>query len=1176
MKIGTRILLAFITLVVSFAIVGFIAYQNQERLGKTKWWVEHTYIVLAKLDAISGQISKTESSVRAYVIMSDEKLIQTWSTFQSNLNRDLDELQDLTKDNPNQQMRLGKLKPLIEDRIFGLEQTINDRKSQGKDAKVLLSYKQMEISKQISDMLSEMKQEELNLLQKRNDEINKLVHESEQVMFVLIFVALLLSASSVTIVIKSISRGVNDLMDGADKIGQGDLEYRIEITSKDELAKVAKSFNSMSTQLKNARHIESEKSWVKTQLNEMNLALQGVRDPDEAGMLVLKQLCKATGANWGVAYGCDLGSLDSHSFQDAETELTLIGTYACSEKDGIEKRIQIGDGIIGQCASNMTMHVISDIPADAVIVKTATTQTKPVELLILPATFEGKIKGVIELGTLNKFSPAHLELIEELGPQLGVVLHFIKGQVFTENLLVEAQTMNEELQSQQEELETQQEELRQANEELEQKAQVLDQQYQSINEKNRELEQLQTALEVRANELEMASKYKSEFLANMSHDLRTPLNSLLIFSELLMDNESKHLDDDELEYAKNIRLAGKALLTLIDDILDLSKIESGTISLDLSEMSIDSLVNAVRRNFEKDASRKNLDFKVNVNKDVPQVMNIDQKRIHQLINNLLANAFKFTETGSVTLDISKHDPDGTLVSFAVTDTGIGIDQSKHQVIFEAFQQAELSTKSKYGGTGLGLAICRKLAETMGGTIQVLSALGSGSTFTVILPVNYLERGRSAIQSVPLSASPRTTVDNSRHDTNLDLMMDSELEDDRFEVRAGDRVLLIVEDDKSFANMLLNVARKQGFKGVVALNGKDGLELARKIIPDGITLDLRLPDTDGWVVLDQLKNSSDTRHIPVHVISIDSQEQRSLALGAAGFLEKPVTLNTLSEAMVKIRAVIDRTTQSILFVEPNEALRENLSKTLEQENLNIMIVKTAIEAMDAVRNSKFDCAIIDLNLDDGDGLALVKELQVIANKQYLPMIIYSSGELSESQKHDLKELNKAGVIKDVHSPERLLNEVGLFLHRVERNLPEPKRKLLKTFRQDENPFAGSTMLIVDDDPRNIVALSSVLQKYNIKIVTAENGLDAIKKVESTPGGIDLVLMDIMMPLMDGYEATRQLRSMEKYKKLPIIAVTAKAMKGDRQKCLEAGASDYITKPVDRGQLLSLLRVWLYKA
>lgn len=1158
--------MAFITLVVSFAIVGFIAYQNQERLAKTKWWVEHTYIVLAKLDAISGQISKTESNVRAYIIMSDEKLIQTWSTFQISLNRDLDELQDLTKDNVSQQKRLGKLKPLIENRIGGLQHLINERKSQGKDAKVLLSYRQMEISKQISDMLSEMKQEELILLQKRNDSINKLVRESEQVIFVLVIVALLLSASSVTIVIKSISRGVNDLMDGADKIGKGDLEYRIATTSTDELAKVAGSFNLMSDQLKNARQVESEKNWVKTQLNEMSLALQGVRDPDEAGILVLKQLCKATGAQWGVAYGCGLGSLDSHTFQDAENELTLIGTYACNEKDGIEKRIAIGDGIVGQCASDMTMQVISDIPEDAVIVRTATIQAKPIELLILPATFEGTIKGVIELGTLTKFSSVHLELLEELGPQLGVVLHFIKGQVFTENLLKEAQTMNEELQSQQEELESQQEDLRQANEELERKAEVLDQQYQSINEKNRELEQLQTALEVRANELEMASKYKSEFLANMSHDLRTPLNSLLIFSELLMDNENEHLDNDELEYVKNIRLAGKALLTLIDDILDLSKIESGTISLDLAEMTMDSLVNAVRRNFEKDASRKKLDFKVTVDPDVPQVMNIDQKRIHQLLNNLLANAFKFTEAGSVTLNITKHDPNGTLVSFAVTDTGIGIDQSKHQVIFEAFQQAELSTKSKYGGTGLGLAICRKLAETMGGTIQVASALGSGSTFTVILPVNYIERGRSTIQSVTRSVSTRTTIDS---------MMQADLEDDRFEVRAGDRVLLIVEDDKSFANMLLNVARKQGFKGVVALNGTDGLELARKIIPDGITLDLRLPDTDGWVVLDQLKNSPDTRHIPVHVISIDSQEHRSLALGAAGFLEKPVTLNTLSEAMVKIRAVVDRTTRCLLFVEPNDALRENLSKTLEQENLNIMIVKTATEAMDAVRNSNFDCAIIDLNLDDSDGLSLVKELQVIANKQYLPMIIYSSNELSESQKNDLSELNKAGVIKDVHSPERLLNEVGLFLHKVERSLPEPKRKLLKTFRQVENPFAGSTMLIVDDDPRNISALSSVLQKYNINIVTAENGLDAIEKVKNTPE-IDLVLMDIMMPLMDGYEAVRQLRSMEKYKKLPIIAVTAKAMKGDRQKCLEAGASDYITKPVDRGQLLSLLRVWLYKA
>lgn len=1175
MKIGTRILMAFITLVVSFAFVLYIGFQNQDRVSNTKWWVEHTYIVLAKLDAIFGQIAKNESNVRGYVIMSDDNLIKGWVPFQINLLRDLDELQDLTKDNPNQQARLNELKPLINDRINGLQQTIDDRKAKGKDARVLLSYKQMEISQRIADTLTSMKQEELTLLQKRNDEINKLVHESEQVMIGVIILALLLSASGVFIVIRSISRGVHGLMDGAEKLGSGDLDHQIEISSQDELAKVAQSFNSMASQLNEAHILQTDKNWLKTKLNEISLALQGIRDPQEAGILLLEHLCKAIDAQWGVVYGCGLGSTDSYNLDEIDTRLELIGTYACNSKDAIEERIDIGEGVIGQCASDQTMRILSDLPSSAITIRTATTSVKPIEVVVFPAVFEGKLKGVIEIAKLNKFSPVQIELLEELSTQLGVIFHFIKGQVFTDNLLKEAQTLNEELQSQQEELESQQEELRQANEELEQKAEILDQQYQAINEKNRELEQLQTALEVRANELEMASKYKSEFLANMSHDLRTPLNSLLIFSELLMDNENEHLDEDELEYAKNIRLAGKALLTLIDDILDLSKIESGTITLDVSDISIDALVNSVRRNFEKDAKRKSLDFNIKVENDAPDSIHTDQKRILQLLNNLLSNAFKFTESGSVSLTIKSHEANANLIAFEVTDTGIGIDQSKHQVVFEAFQQAESTTKTKYGGTGLGLAICRKLAETMGGTIQLSSALGQGSVFTVILPVNYNERGRAllSLPSKPVIRSPK--FEASKFENNLDSMMDSDLEDDRFQISAGDRVLLIIEDDRSFANMLLSVARKQGFKAVVSLGGMDGLELARKILPDGITLDLRLPDTDGWVILDQLKNSSDTRHIPVHVISIDNQEHRSLSLGAAGFLEKPVTLETLSEAMVKIRAVIDRTTQTILFVEPNEPLRKSLSETLESENLNIVVVENAESAMEEVRKTKFDCAIIDLNLKGGDGLTLVKELQKIAHDVYLPMIIYSSSELTQAQKDEMKELNKSGVIKDVHSPERLLNEAGLFLHRVERTLPDSKRKMLKTFRQDENPFAGSTMLIVDDDQRNITALKSVLQKYSIKVLTAENGIEAIEKVESTPG-IDLVLMDIMMPEMDGYEATRQLRAKEKYKKLPIIAVTAKAMKGDRQKCLEAGASDYITKPVDRGQLLSLLRVWLYKA
>ncbi|MCW5822312.1 MAG: response regulator [Cyanobacteria bacterium TGS_CYA1] len=1175
MKIGTRILMAFTTLVVSFAIVLFIGFQNQERVAKTKWWVEHTYIVLAKLDTIFGQISKNESNVRAYVIMSDDKLIRGWMPFQTALLRDLDQLQELTKDNPNQQARLNELKPLINDRISGLQKTIDERKSKGKDARVLLSYEQMEIAKKIADTLQAMKQEELNLLQKRNDEINKLVHESEQVMVAVIITALILAASGVTIVIKSISRGVNNLMNGADKIGRGELEHTIEFSGQDELSKVAQSFNSMANQLTEAHRIQSDKNWMKTKLNEISLALQGIRDPQEAGILVLEHLCKATGAQWGVAYGCGLGTTDTYDLQEIPTQLELIGTYACSTEDGIKTTIEFGEGILGQCGVDLNMHVLPEVLSSSIKIKTATTSTKPAEIVVFPAVFEGKLKGVIELAKLSRFTPVQLELLEELNPQLGVIFHFIKGQVFTDNLLKEAQTLNEELQSQQEELESQQEELRQANEELEQKAEILDQQYQAINEKNRELEQLQTALEVRANELEMASKYKSEFLANMSHDLRTPLNSLLIFSELLMDNENEHLDEDELEYAKNIRLAGKALLTLIDDILDLSKIESGTITLDLTEIPMDMLVNSVRRNFEKDANRKKLDFNIEVSQDTPSVINTDQKRILQLLNNLLANAFKFTETGSVNLTIKKFDQNGSLISFEVQDTGIGIDPSKHQMVFEAFQQAESTTKTRYGGTGLGLAICRKLAETMGGTIQLSSALGQGSTFTVILPVNYNERGQAPMNFSTKPLLRTSKVEASKYENKLDSMMETDMEDDRFHISAGDKVLLIIEDDRSFANMLLSVARKQGFKGVVTLNGMDGLELARKILPDGITLDLRLPDTDGWVVLDQLKNSSDTRHIPVHVISIDNQEHRSLSLGAAGFLEKPVTLETLSDAMVKIRAVIDRTTQTILFVEPDEPLRKSLSETLESENLNIVVVDNADAAMEAVRKTKFDCAIIDLNLKGDDGLTLVKELQKIAHDVYLPMIIYSSSELSQDQKDEMKELNKSGVIKDVHSPERLLNEAGLFLHRVERTLPETKRKLLKTFRQDENPFADTTMLIVDDDPRNITALKSVLQKYSINVLTAENGLQAIEKVESSPK-IDLVLMDIMMPEMDGYEATRKLRSNEKFKKLPIIAVTAKAMKGDRQKCLEAGASDYITKPVDRGQLLSLLRVWLYKA
>lgn len=761
----------------------------------------------------------------------------------------------MTGDNRNQQTRIAKLRPLVEERLSGLQATIDSRRKAGKEARVLLSYRQMEISGNISALLNEMKQAELKLLDERILQTDRESKEAEQTLFLVVIASVAVSIAAIVIVVKTINNGVSGLLDGTRKIAAGDLDSKIEVTTKDELASVAKSFNSMSLQLKEARNEQHDKNWIKTSLNNLALELQGVRDPLEAGRISLEFMVKAMDAQWGVVYGCGLGTLNVPNMMDEAAFLNLIGTYACSQKEGIAKILEFGEGLAGQVAISREKHLLTDLTQTDVFINSATTHIKPVEIIVFPLLFENKLRGVVELGSTHNFTEVQLELVDELIPQLGVIFHSIAGQVMTENLLQESQLLNEELQAQQEELESQQEELRQANEELEQKADVLDLQFQAINEKNRELEQLQFTLEDKARELEQASKYKSEFLANMSHDLRTPLNSLLIFSELLSDNESNHLDESELEFAKNIRLAGKSLLTLIDDILDLSKIESGTISLDLSELPFELIETTLKRNFEKDAKRKKLDFQIHLDSDLPKSINVDQKRLFQLLNNLLSNAFKFTEKGGVSISIKCHESDPETILFAVADTGIGISEEKHQIIFEAFQQAESHTKTKYGGTGLGLAICRKLAELMGGNIQVTSKTGLGSTFTVSLPVKYLERGRQAVIA-PAAASTESGF--SRSDPTMNILMESEIPDDRFEIKPGDRVLLIIEDDPSFASMLLNVARKNGFKGVAALRGGEGLELARKIIPDGITLDLKLPDTDGWVILDQLKNSSDTR------------------------------------------------------------------------------------------------------------------------------------------------------------------------------------------------------------------------------------------------------------------------------------------------------------------------------
>jgi CheY-like chemotaxis protein len=839
------------------------------------------------------------------------------------------------------------------------------------------------------------------------------------------------------------------------------------------------------------------------------------------------------------------------------------------------------------------------------------------EYIALPILFEGQVRAVLELASLDNFSDIHLNFLEQLTESIGIVLNTIEANMRTENLLKQSQSLAKELQLQQEELtETnkrleqqaktlqasenlltkQQEELQQTNQELEEKASLLATQNAEVEQKNREIEQARLSLEEKAEQLALTSKYKSEFLANMSHELRTPLNSLLILSKLLAENAEGNLTAKQVEFSRTVHSAGSELLMLINDILDLSKIESGTITVDLSDLLLSDLKDDLNRTFHQIAEDKRLDFSIEIDEEAGRSMYTDSKRLQQVLKNLLSNALKFTESGSVKLSIAPADAGwhgnhamlgkaGRVLAFKIQDTGIGIAPNKQKIIFEAFQQADGTTSRKYGGTGLGLAISRELANLLGGEITVESELNHGSTFTFFVPQthqqqNALTRTHKTLEYREVAPEPIAVVTkpdaverregngngSGHHHELVDIV------DDRERIGPDDKVLLIMEDDPPFAKLLRDLARENGFKCLVTGGGETGLNLARKFVPDAITLDLWLSDLDGWTVLDRLKHESATRHIPVNIISVDDRRKLGLRLGAIGFLEKPVTAEALKEALDGMKAFIERPAKNLLVVEDDDATRGSIIALIGDSDVETTGVATGAEALGALNEKHYDCMVVDLGLPDMTGFELLERIKKSNIREDLPVVVYTGRELSKDEETELRRVAHAVIVKDAHSPERLLDETALFLHRVEANLPEPKKRLLEAAKQARPALANRKVLVVDDDVRNIFAITSVLERYDINVIYAENGRDGIELLKSTEG-IDCVLMDVMMPELDGYETMTQIRREERFKDLPIIALTAKAMQGDREKCIAAGASDYISKPVDTEQLLSMIRVWV---
>ena len=858
-----------------------------------------------------------------------------------------------------------------------------------------------------------------------------------------------------------------------------------------------------------------------------------------------------------------------------EPELQLLASYAYRERKGVNTRFKLGEGLVGQAALEKERILLTRVPPDYVQISSGLGETAPMNIVVLPILFEGQVKAVMELSSLEHFNPTHHAFLDQLTESIGIVLNTIEANTRTEDLLKQSQSLASELQSRQEELQ-------QTNQELEEKARQLFEQNEEVERKNREVEQARQALEGKAQQLSLTSRYKSEFLANMSHELRTPLNSLLILAEQLSSNPEGNLTPKQVEFARTIRGSGKDLLRLINDILDLSKIESGTVTLDVGEVRFEEMRQTMERTFRHVAEGKGVNFKIDIDPSVPEGVQTDAQRLDQVLKNLLSNAFKFTERGYVTLRVAPAtggwSPENqslnraeNVLAFFVSDSGIGIPMDKQITIFEPFLQADGSTSRKYGGTGLGLAISRELARVLGGEIRVESSEGRGSTFMLFLPQSYSASpmDRAAARVMPSAVEQ----DAPPKDENAEpAVMEFMLADDRASILPGEKSVLIIEDDRDFAQWLLDVARQNGFKGVVTSRGKTALDLVREFSPAAITLDLRLPDVDGWQILNRLKSDLATRHIPVFVISAQEEPQNVLKQGALRFLTKPIDEAQISRVFEMARSMGETKAKKLLVVEDDETQRNGIRELIGNESARLIEAPDAQTALDKLRNEHVDCVVLDLMLPDMSGFELIEKIR--DENEHVPIIVYTAKDLSHEEEEKLNRVAQTTIVKNVRSPERLFDQTALWLHRDAATLPEDKRELLRRLNDPNEILAGKKVVIVDDDIRNIFAMTSMLERYKMDVHSAETGKAALELLQNE-ADTDLVLMDIMLPEMDGYETIRAVRKMYGFEQLPIIALTAKAMKGDREKCIDAGASDYISKPVDTERLLTLLRNWLHR-
>ncbi len=990
---------------------------------------------------------------------------------------------------------------------------------------------------------------------------------------------------------QNLTTQVRSISEVASAVTKGDLTRTIRVEAKGEVEALKDTINQMIANLKETTLLNQEQDWLKSNLAKFTQMLQGQRDLKTVTQRILSELAQVVIAHWGAFYILK---------QDEETQhvkLSLFSAYGYKTDKNLPAEFAIGEGLVGQVAFEKERIILSNVPSNYIKINSGLGKAKPSNLIILPVLFENKVKAVIELASLDSFSQTHLDFLSQLTESIGIVLNTIEANSRTEELLTQSQSLAGELK-------IQQEELSRTNDELQDKALLLVKQKNEVEDKNREVEDARRSLEEKAEQLQLTSKYKSEFLANMSHELRTPLNSLLILAQQLYENAEGNLNDKQIRYAKTIHSCGDDLIQLINDILDLSKIESGFISANISPVRFAEIATFVETTFKPISEAKHLRFTIETDQRLPVTMETDLQRLNQILKNLLSNSFKFTEKGEVKLKIyeaqrnwkqSNYNLDGAkrVVAFAISDTGIGIPHEKQNIIFEAFQQAEGSTSRKYGGTGLGLSISRGLAELLGGSIELESNLSHGSTFTLFLPVENATGVITKEASGNLSALHQyklgedkggiDTLLNSIRVTNgggdaQNLSVVSEMindtGDDRTNILPADKVLLIVEDDLRFGKIMIERAHQNKMKAIVAVSYIEVFDFINRFTPVAISLDVKLPDTSGWKVLDMLKNDVNYRHIPIYLVS--GEENKSLALkrGARNFLLKPLDSESLNELFDDILFVSKKTAKNVLLIEDNEIDSSQIAKMVSFGNVNVNIAPTGKKALEQLKSSDYDCIILDYTLPDITGIELVNKVGQF-KKKITPVIMYSAKDFDKAELSHINRTSNTILLKGVNSLEKLLEESIIHLHLNHKELPPDKQRIIENIRIKNDILTGKNILVVDDDVRNLFALTTVFERLSINALTAESGKEAIEVITTDSPKIDMVLMDIMMPEMDGYETIQKIRREHKNSTLPIIAVTAKAMKGDRQKCIEAGASDYITKPLKIDQLLSLMRIWFYK-